>query len=233
MNVSLAKQSFLVFLGSWFSNLPGQPIGQAITNPNRAAIIAIDVTNGFCKTGPLSSPRVARIVAPIVRLFERSWHAGVRHILLPQDAHATDAVEFAQWPPHCVAGSDEAETVSEIKTLLFFNQMVILPKNSINPSLNSTLPDWLKYHPEVDTFIIAGDCTDLCTYQLAMYIRTEANASQKQRRVIVPADCVDTYDMPVEQATKLGILPHPAEIIHAFFLYHMALNGVEVCSGII
>jgi len=232
MNSSLANSSFLDFLETWRSSLPSLPIAQAITEPDRAAIIAIDVTNGFCKTGPLSSPRVARIVDPIVRLFKQSWQVGVRHIVLPQDTHEANAVEFAQWPVHCVRGTSEAETVPEIMALPFFDQMVILPKNSINPALHSGLPGWLDAHPELDTFIITGDCTDLCTYQLAMYVRLEANAAQKHRRVIVPVDCVDTYDMPVVQARQLGILPHPADLIHTFFIYHMALNGVEICNSI-
>jgi hypothetical protein len=81
--------------------------------------------------------------------------------------------------------------------------------------------------------MVVGDCTDLCTYQLAMFLRLDANARQKARRVIVPADCVQTYDLPVEIASGLGALPHPGNLLHAVFLYHMQLNGVEVVSEII
>jgi hypothetical protein len=66
-----------------------------------------------------------------------------------------------------------------------------------------------------------------------MHLRLHANANQINRRVIVPEDCVDTYDLPVETALVMGILPHPAEPIHAMFLYHMALNGVEVIKSIV
>ena len=41
---------------------------------------------------------------------------------------------------------------------------------------------------------------------------------------------VDTYDLPVETALKAGALPHDAELLHAVFLYHMNLNGVEIYS---
>jgi hypothetical protein len=50
--------------------------------------------------------------------------------------------------------------------------------------------------------------------------------------VIVPVDCVDTYDLPVETAQKIGATPHSAEILHLVFLYHMMLNGVEVVTEI-
>ena len=61
-----------------------------------------------------------------------------------------------------------------------------------------------------------------------MHLRLDANARQLQRRVILPADCVDTYDTPLALAKEIGAFPHPADLLHAVFLYHMALNGVEV-----
>ena len=79
---------------------------------------------------------------------------------------------------------------------------------------------------------MVGDCTDLCTYQLAMHLRIDANACQLERRVLVPAHAVDTYDRPVEIAQEQGGLPHPGDLTHALFFYPMALNGVEVVSRI-
>jgi nicotinamidase-related amidase len=111
--------------------------------------------------------------------------------------------------------------------------MTTFPKNSIHSALDTELETWLDNQPDLDTFVVVGDCTDLCTYQLAMHLRLHANANQINRRVIVPEDCVDTYDLPVETALVMGILPHPAEPIHAMFLYHMALNGVEVIKSIV
>jgi nicotinamidase-related amidase len=226
------SQPFLDYLDSWFAGLPALPINQAIPDPRKTAILSVDITHGFCYEGSLSSPRVAGIVEPITSLLERSWERGVRNMILTQDAHEPEAVEFAQWPQHCVRGTPEAETVQKIKDLPFFDQMIIFEKNSIASGLNAKLNAWLETHPEVDTFLVVGDCTDLCTYQLAMHLRLDANERQLIRRVIVPADCVQTYDMPVETAQRLGILPHPGDLMHCMFLYHMQMNGMEVVSGI-
>ncbi len=223
---------FLPYLHHWVNSLPSLPLANALPAPERAAILSVDVIQGFCVSGPLASPRVARIVTPIVQLLQSAHAAGLKHILLTQDTHEPDAVEFASFPPHCVRGTAEAEPVAEIQALPFFHEMVILPKNSIASGLNTGLSDWLDAHPEVDTFIVVGDCTDLCTYQLAMHLRLDANARQIQRRVIVPADCVETYDLPVDTARQIGALPHPADLLHAVFLYHMALNGMEVVQSI-
>lgn len=233
-NNPLAAQSlpFLNFLSDWMRELSSLSLEQAIPDPQKTALISVDVTQGFCYEGPLSSPRVETIVAPITRLFEQAHQCGVRNILLTQDTHEPNAVEFAQWPPHCVRGTSEAETVEAFRALPFFEEMTIFEKNSISSGLNTGLDTWIEAHPEVDNFIVVGDCTDLCTYQLAMQLRLDANARQLQRRVLIPANCVQTYDRPVEVAREQGGLPHPGDLMHAVFLYHMQLNGVDVVAEI-
>jgi nicotinamidase-related amidase len=223
---------FLQYLQEWLAELPALPAGELFSQPNRAAILSVDLTRGFCESGALASPRVGALVPPNVALFQKAWDLGVRHLILSQDTHAPEAVEFGAYPAHCVRGTVEAQTVAEIQRLPFYQQAVIFEKNSISSTANTGLNGWLDQHLEVDTFVVVGDCTDLCVYQLAMDLRTEANARQMQRRVIVPVDCVDTYDLPVEAARAAGILPHPGDLMHAVFLYNMALNGVEVVKKI-
>jgi nicotinamidase-related amidase len=225
-------QEFLTYLHSNFSNLSVVQNKDIFAKPEKCAIISVDVTNGFCKAGALASPRVNSIVAPIVKLLTTAWQSGVRQMILSQDTHEPDAVEFSTWPVHCVRGTEEAETVDEIKKLPFYDQLITLPKNSLSSVADTGFSVWLASHPEVDTFVVVGDCTDLCIYQMAMYLRLDADAGQKKWRVIVPADCVQTYDFPTSAAIQAGAKPHPGDIIHEFFLYHLALNGVEVVAGI-
>ena len=224
------SQDFLQFLDGWMAALPEFDLDAGFTHPERTAIISVDIIEGFCSQGPLASPRVGQIVEPIARLLRETWGAGLRQIVLVQDTHEPEAVEFASWPVHCVRGSDESQAVGAIRELPFFDRITVFPKNSISSFLNTGLNGWLAEHPELDTFIVVGDCTDLCTYQLAMHLRLDANARQLQRRVILPAECTDTYDLPVQTAQQEGGLPHPASLLHAVFLYHMALNGIEVVS---
>ncbi|MGE5224144.1 MAG: cysteine hydrolase family protein [Omnitrophica WOR_2 bacterium] len=235
MSQSAFAQSapFLNYLAEWQANLPEIALKDIVgDDPQKAAIFSVDVTNGFCYEGNLASPRVKGIIDPIVKLFRQAYGAGVRNFVLIQDTHEPEAVEFGQFPPHCVRGTKESQAVPEIQSLPFFSEMVTLEKNSISTSLDTGMDAWLESHPEVDAFIAVGDCTDLCTYQMAMDLRLKANARQIRRRVIVPADAVDTYDMPVEAARSLGAMPHDADLLHAIFLYHMALNGIEVVKCI-
>lgn len=219
---------FLLDLEEWQKSLPVLSLESVAAHPDKTAVISVDIIEGFCNVGALASPRVAGIVAPIVSLFERAWGVGVRNFILSQDTHEPEAVEFSQFPPHCVRGTIEAEPVAAFKALPFFSQLMQVEKNSISSGLNTGLNEWIAEHPEVDTYIVVGDCTDLCTYQLAMQLRLDANARQLSRRVIVPENCVQTYDRPVEVAKAQGGFAHPGDLLHAVFLYHMALNGVEV-----
>ncbi len=131
LSISLAEQAkpFLDYLEDWLAVPATLPIADAVPDPARAAIVSVDVINGFCYEGPLSSPRVAGIVAPITRLFQRAWQHGIHHIILSQEQHEPDALEFAQFPAHCVRGTHEAETVDAFKQLPFYEQMTVIGKN--------------------------------------------------------------------------------------------------------
>ena len=228
-----STELFLHWLQDWEAELRAVPFDKAVPDPARTALLCVDLTVGFAYQGMLSSPRVAGIVPAVVELFQKAHAAGVSHFVLPYDCHRPDTPEFESFAPHCVCGGEEAVTVPELLALPFSDQFVMVPKNSLNSAIDSRLDVWLNaHHRQVDTFIVVGDCTDLCVYQLAMYVRVRPNANGYRQRVILPADCVQTYDMPVYTAQKLGIMPHDGDLMHALFLYHMALNGVEVVAGL-
>ena len=232
--MTLAQQSkpFVNHLESWLANLPKVKLNTVITKPANTAVMSVDIINGFCTVGPLASPRVQGIVKSIVKLMKAAHKKGVRNFVLTQDTHPADAVEFAHYPPHCVRGTIESETAPEYKKLPFADEFVIVEKNSISSSHNTSLDKWLNAHKNVDTFIVVGDCSDLCTYQLAMHLRLRASAAQQKVRVVLPENCVQTYDTPVTLAKKLGIPPHDGDLLHAVFLFNMANNGVEVVKEI-
>ena len=222
---------FLAYILEWRNYLkPARMEAVVAHHPERVVVLAIDVTNGFCRQGPLASDRVAEIVAPIVSLLQQAHKYGVRHFLLPQDTHTPDAAEFAAYPPHCVAGTPEAETVDELMDLPFSDLFLVMEKNGLHAAIGTDLNPWLDRHPEVDTYIVVGDCTDLCTYQLAMHLQVRAHTHNLPARVIVPVDCVQTYHLSVDQATAIGAVPHEGDLLHLLFLYHMRLNGIEVVS---
>jgi len=229
--MSAGNKPFLGWLAHWEESLPKVNTGEVVSDPTRVALVSQDLLKGFCNQGALSSPRAASIVPGVLRLFQRVHDLGGRHFLLLQDTHDPDAVEFSAYPPHCVAGTEESETIDELNDLSFSNLFTVFPKNSISSTVGTDLEAWLDDHPSVTTFIVVGVCTDICIYHIATALRVRANVlGQRETRVIVPADCVQTYDMPVETAAELGVLPHDGDLLHRISLYSMALNGIEVVA---
>jgi len=228
MNLSAAAP-FLSYLDAWYAALPALALEALVgEHPERVAMLSIDMINGFCKQGPLSGPRVGALIPPVVALFTRAHSLGVRSLLLTQDTHSPATPEFGAYPPHCLAGTPESQAVVELSELPFANELTTIEKNSLSSHLGTRLDAWLRERPELDTFVIVGDCTDLCVYSAAMHLRLEANALNLRRRVIVPASAVDTFDTPLSVARELGIYAHDGDLHHVLFLHHMAQNGVEV-----
>jgi nicotinamidase-related amidase len=226
------SRPFLEWLVEWYENLPALSLAEI--DPAATMVLSVDLIRGFCTEGPLASPRVQGIVPAVVRLFQMLYDHGVRHFVLTQDTHSQQTPEFEAFGRHCLAGTTESETIPELLALPFSDQFVIFPKNSLSSMLGTGLPAWLEAHPEVKQFIIVGDCTDLCIYTAAMDLRLRANAFNIPGvQVIVPADCVQTYDLSVETARQLGIMPHDGDFLHRIFLYMMALNGVKVVAQVV
>jgi nicotinamidase-related amidase len=233
---ALVEQShlFLEWLVEWERSLPrlrwADVLGE--TPPERAAVFCVDMVNGFCHAGNLASPRIQALIPAVRRVFEEAHQAGVRQFVLPQDTHRPDALEFHDFPLHCVAGTPEAETIPELQDLPFADLFRVFPKNSLSAAHETGVDGWLDAHPELGAAVVCGNCTDLCVHQLVMHLKLRSNARNQPLRVIVPANGVQTFDLPVATARELGALPHDGDLLHLFFLYHMRLNGAEVVREI-
>lgn len=225
------NRDFLNWIEEWFTDL--KPFNLTRLVPEKTAVVSVDMVKGFCSIGPLASPLVSAIIPNIVELFKKADLNGIREFLLFQDTHDPKTPEFSSFPPHCKAGSEESETIDELKHLSSANKFKIFRKNSISPAFNTGFDNWLSENKNIENFIVAGNCTDLCIYTHAMHLRMSANADNLKRRVIIPENCTATYDMSIETAKKIGDMPHDEATLNKIFLYHLALNGVEIVNKMI
>ncbi len=218
------------WITSWFEALQPASLAEVARDPASVGIFSADMVVGFCDTGNLASERVDNLTGPVVDLFHRAWDLGVREFVLLQDTHDPATPEFRAWPVHCVRDSNESEMIPELAALPFASEFTVIEKNSLAPGHATGFDDWLDANPQITTAIVVGDCTDLCTYSLAMHLRLRANARNLHEvEVIVPVNAVDTYDLPPEAAPE-GVFAHPGDFFHHVFLYHMALNGIRVVT---
>lgn len=221
-----------VFITDWLATLRTTQFPLIDANPSGIGIFSADMINGFVHEGPLASETVHALIGPVVDLFTEAWVYGVREFVLVQDTHDPNTPEFEAYPPHAIAGTTESRTIPELLALPFADAFTVIEKNALAPGINTEFETWLAAHPQITTAIVVGNCTDLCTYNLAMHLRMRANAHNLHGfRVIVVANCVSTFDIPAGEGVSSGAA-HPGQFFHNVFLYHMAQNGIEVVSSI-
>ena len=222
---------FLDWLAEWKNSLPSIVLSKLLINPDRTALVSIDMVNGFCHQGSLASEKVKSIIPEAVTLIKKLNDSGVTKFLLFQDTHDAKAEEFQAYPPHCVKGSLESQTIPEFLNLPFADKFEVFEKNSISAFQNTHFSDWLAKNKQINTFIMVGNCTDICIYQAVLELKTEANSRNITRSIIVPENCVATFETSLETSRKIGAMPHDSTLLHDIFLYSMKLNGAEVVKS--
>lgn len=185
---------------------------QELQNP---VVFIVDMVNGFVKKGALADPAILACAAPMRNLVENLEAA----VWFVNDCHDDDCAEFAFFPPHCIRDSEEARVIEELASV----PGQTLEKNAISAAASLQYPAMLETLPEKADLIVTGCCTDLCIAQLALPLRSWLNQNgRKDCRVIVPADCVETFDSP----------DHDAFFWNEAALANLAANGVLVVQGI-
>lgn len=187
-----------------------------LVNEN-AALIIVDMINGFVKEGALASPNVLAINDTVAQL-AKACESYAIPIAALADCHSLSSPEFTSFPTHCLANTEESEITAEILEACHPER---IEKNSTNGYLSPKFREWME-HCQTSTYIIVGDCTDLCVMHLALTLKTHFNQLDKASRILIPTNAVATY--------SLG--NHDAGLINTMSLYMMQTGGVELCSEI-
>ena len=184
----------------------------------KTAFVIVDMINGFAREGTLKSSRVEELIPKITEISRMCDELGISKLAFA-DCHMVASPEFDAYPAHCIMGSYEGDIVDEIKEV---GGYVLFTKNSTNGFLEEEFKKWFKQNHKIDTFIVTGDCTDICVQQFAITLKTWFNMQNKKARVIVPVDAVETYDFGT----------HNGDLMNAMALYNMMINGIEVVAGV-
>src|SRR5262249_9970949 len=91
---NLIEQSkhFLSALITWERHLPALAWSdlRVEAQQGRVALISVDMINGFCHEGVLSSSRVKNIIPAVVNAFKGAYSIGIREFVLAQDCHTAE-----------------------------------------------------------------------------------------------------------------------------------------------
>lgn len=187
-----------------------------VDNCSDTVLVIMDMVNGFVKEGKMSSPRMKNIIDPIVDVKSICDENGVSTIAFC-DCHTNDSVEFFYYPKHCMEGTRECEIIDELKGVYVIN------KNSTNGFLEREFLEWQHDNEHICNFIVVGDCTDICVKQFAITLKTWFNMNNRECRIIVPINAIETYDSDL----------HNADFVNVISIYDMMQSGVEVVKNIV
>ena len=186
---------------------------------DKTNLIIIDVINGFVREGALRSERIESIIPPIIRTMKNCKAHGI-NIIAFRDSHNENSPEFNSYPIHCLNGSSESEIVQEIRNEGGYE---LINKNSTNGFIEPEFQNYLKKNENITSYIITGDCTDICILQFALSIKTYFNMKNISSRIIVPIDSIETYNTDF----------HNADLMNVFALEMLDTNGIELVERII
>ncbi|MGD9143342.1 MAG: isochorismatase family cysteine hydrolase [Dehalococcoidia bacterium] len=171
------------------------------------AVLVVDMLRGFLEEGyPLYIGEGPRRIIPNIRKLLKNEQSRGSKIIYLCDNHDPDDLEFEMFPPHCIAGTEEAEVISELADY----EGEVIPKKRYSGFYGTNLEDRLK-EIEPEKIIICGVLTNICV------MHTTADARNRDYAVEIPVDCVDS----------------PDEAAHNFALEHMdRVLGAKLVEGV-
>ena len=188
----------------------------------KTALIIVDMVNGFASEGPLASPRIGALEHPIAALTAKALKVGMPVVAFA-DTHTEQSAELHAYPVHCLAETRESEicpAILQAAEQVDNGSFTIIAKNSTNGFMEDAFTSWREQHEGVDTYLIVGDCTDICIVQFALTAKAWHNTHNKPLHIVVPSQLNDTYDSP----------GHPADLSHSMALAFMRTNGISLCK---
>jgi nicotinamidase-related amidase len=214
----------------------------------RCGLVVIDEQNGFATVGagPLApvepNAQIARMVAETDRLARVFEQRGLP-IAVFMDWHATDRPE-PPYPPHCLAGTSEAELVPDLAWLENSPVSTLLRADCINDFIGSidtatgrnAIVEWVTGH-QLDTLVVVGICTDICVAEFVATMLSARNHTLMPplRDIVVYEPGCATYDLPRARTGGLGLpvtAAHPQAEAHHLGLWLMASRGAVLASEI-
>lgn len=164
-----------------------------------AAVLVIDMANDFVYPGgtiadaggPEYQQRAQAIIPRLAKLLDAARASGIP-VIYATDAHTPHDKELRKWPPHSMAGTHQAEIVSELTPQ---PGDVVWEKQTYSPFLN---PEFEKVLEErgITKLYVTGLHTDCCARH------TSGDAFQRGYDLVWVTDALQAF---TEEAHKAGL----------------------------
>ncbi|GJZ04898.1 nicotinamidase 1 [Tanacetum coccineum] len=227
------------------NELPVNEESVTLSGDVSTGLVLVDIVNGFCTVGAghlaprVPDKQISRMVdesTQLAKIFcEKKWP-----VFAFLDTHHPDVPE-PPYPPHCIAGTDEANLVPDLQWLENESNVTLRRKDCIDAFLGSFEKDgsnvfvnWVKTH-HIETILVVGICTDICVLDFvcsALSARNRGHLTPLRDVIVYSGGCA-TFDLPLHVAKSIpGALAHPQELMHHVGLYMAKGRGAKVVSEV-
>jgi len=164
-----------------------------------AAVFVIDMANDFVYPGgtiadaggPEYQQRAKALIPRLAKLLAAARAAGMP-VIYVTDAHTPQDKELRKWPPHSMAGSHEAEIVSELAPQ---PGDIVWGKQTYSPFVNPAFERMLEERA-ITKLYITGLHTDCCARH------TSGDAFQRGYDLVWVSDALQAF---TDEAHKAGL----------------------------
>ena len=196
---------------------------QGILKPEEIekALYIIDMNNGFVNFGAMANPTYNNLVPEQLKMVEkiRRENGQINFIL---EGHKENALEFKNYPKHCVIGTPEADLIPELINEQNKPNTNTYYKNCINGMLNNNVRKDIRKLKALREVIFEGVCTDLCVMDFARTCARFLDEINKDVKLFVVKNAVDTFDAPGHNRDEWNNIAYKV----------MAQAGIEVVENI-
>ena len=151
-------------------------------------LIVVDMLNDFINPdGALYCGPTATAIVPNVYGRVQEYREAGLAITFLADSHSKHDLEFTKFPEHCVAGTDGADIIKELKR----PGMSIVTKTRYSGFYNTALDKVLsefKMIPGDSVIEVCGVCTSICV------LMTTADLANRDFNVVIHRNCVADFD---------------------------------------
>jgi nicotinamidase-related amidase len=156
-------------------------------DPDRTAVVAVDVQNGFCHPdGSLYAPASEDAVADVRRVVSEAREAGAR-VVYTRDVHPPEQFadahyydEFERWGEHVVEGTWDAELHADLDVR---EEDHVVVKHTYDAFHETELAGWLRAHGVRD-LAICGTLANVCV------LHTAGSAGLRDFRPVIVEDAL-------------------------------------------
>ena len=163
-------------------------------------LIVVDMLKDFLKPdGKLyCGPTAEAIIPGVVELVKKYKENGDVIIFLA-DAHDEDDLEFERFPKHCVAGTEGAELIEELKDIVthgagrfVYDNFEMIEKTRYSGFYDTDLADAV-FFEDPDLVEVVGICTSICVMD------TVGGLANRDYKINLYKDLVADFDQEMHE----------------------------------